>query len=113
MREPAADNPIDRANGEAIARKLDAILEAVSTPPRRWLSVRSAAAYSDLSEESLRRLIDAGKLTGYRPLRGKLLIDRYELDALIARSTAAARGSRGAAAATRPRGPRGRFREAG
>jgi excisionase family DNA binding protein len=50
----------------------------------RYLDYRGAARYSDLSETTLRRLIESGKLRAYRPTgERKVLIDRTELDELI------------------------------
>ncbi len=60
----------------------------------RWLTIESAARYSDLSPESLRRLIAAGKLTAHRPRKGRILIDRRQLDQYIESTTDARRRSR-------------------
>ena len=81
----------------AIARAdLERAIEAAFTRAgRRWLSVASAAEYSDLSTESVRRLIASGKLAAHRPVRGKILIDRLQLDSLIAASTGRLRRGRG------------------
>lgn len=79
----------------AINDKLDAILERLGSPPQRWLTVRSAAAYSDLSEDSIRRLIESGKLAAHRPVRGRVLVDRLELDNVILGSTGRSRNGRG------------------
>ena len=49
----------------------------------RWLSVRLAATYiGQVDESSVRRLISSGKLRAHRILRGRIAIDRLELDAL-------------------------------
>src|SRR5262245_18506248 len=53
----------------------------------RWLSVKGAALYSSLSEKSIRNLISAGKLPARRAVRGRLLIDRFALDALFTAET--------------------------
>ncbi len=79
---------------QAILNKLDALLER-SGPPRRFLSVAEAAAYSSLSDDSIRRLIERGDLTALRPMAGKILIDRDELDRLILGSTRQPTHSRG------------------
>ena len=73
-----------------IAAKLDELLTALSAPrqaEQRFFGIDQAAAYSGLSADSLRRLIARGELTGLRPIKGKVLIDRGELDALILGST--------------------------
>jgi len=67
----------------SILQRLDDLAKATAVPPQRFLSVRSAASYADLSDDSIRRLIERGDLVAYRPVRGKLLIDRQQLDNLI------------------------------
>ena len=81
---------------EAIHAKLDALLAAQSAPTPRFLSVDHAAVYADLSQNSIRRMIGRGDLTGLRPTKGKVLVDRLELDRLILGSTRQPRNSRGA-----------------
>jgi excisionase family DNA binding protein len=49
----------------------------------RWLSVEGAAEYASLSEKSIRNLCSDGTLTPSRLVRGKLLIDRQQLDAAL------------------------------
>lgn len=49
----------------------------------RWLSVEGAAEYCSICDKSVRNLIAAGKLTPSRAVRGKLLIDRQQLDAVL------------------------------
>ena len=63
--------------------------------PSPWLTVREAAEHSRLSQESIRRLLSGGQLTGYRPIRGRVLIARDELDNLIATATKSPRKGRG------------------
>ena len=72
---------------------LEALIERASS--RRFLTVRSAAMYTGLSEESVRRLVNTGKLKGYRPLRGRLLLDRRQIDAFILGSNRHPRNGRG------------------
>jgi excisionase family DNA binding protein len=62
---------------------------------QRYLTVRHAAAYCDLSEDSIRSLLAGGKLTALRPVPGRAVIDRRELDALLASSTKRPRHGRG------------------
>lgn len=59
-------------------------LAELNGPPQRWLTISSAARYADLSENSIRRMISAGKLDAHRVVRGRILIDRQQLDAHIA-----------------------------
>lgn len=44
---------------------------------------------------SIRREISAGRLTAYRPRRGRILIDRIELDRLVLGATVRPRVGRG------------------
>lgn len=85
---------------EALHAKLDRLLERTAQP-QRFLSIRSAAAYSDLSTDSIRRLLERGDLTAHRPVKGRVLLDRLELDRVILGST------------TRPVNGRGRRRQIG
>jgi excisionase family DNA binding protein len=57
-------------------------------PQRRWLSVAEAAEYSSLSGDAIRGLLSTGRLTPHRPVPGRVLIDRRQLDALIQSATA-------------------------
>jgi len=66
-----------------IADRLDALLQRIDQPPQRFLTVGQAATYSGLSAESIRRLLAAGKLSPLRPVAGRVLIDRQQLDSLI------------------------------
>jgi hypothetical protein len=70
--------------------------EEIPLGQRRFLSIVSSAAYVDLSPTSIRSLIAAGKLHPRRVVRGKILLDRIELEQLIASSTSTPRKSRGA-----------------
>jgi len=76
----------------AILAKLDTMSDRA---PQRFFSIASSAAYSDLSQDSIRRMIERGDLTPHRPVKGKILIDRQELDNLILGSSGPVRGSRG------------------
>jgi excisionase family DNA binding protein len=60
-----------------------------------WLTVDGSATYASLSTKSIRRLISSGKLTAHRPVRGRVLIDRDELDSVIRSSTQQLRRGRG------------------
>lgn len=66
---------------------------AVGTP--RWLGVSAAATYAGLGEKTIRQLLSCGKLTAHRPVRGRIVIDRHELDGLITNATNDIRGGRG------------------
>lgn len=77
-----------------VIERLDRLLERIESP-KRFLSVSSAARYCDLSEDSIRRIIERGDLTALRPVRGRVLIDRVELDAYMLSSTRQPRNGRG------------------
>lgn len=71
--------------------------EQLPLQAKKFLSIKSAAEYADLSQETIRKLLAMGKLTALRPVRGKILINRTELENLISSSTSTPRNSRGAA----------------
>ncbi len=88
---PAVADPL-----QVIAERLDLLVErSHAAPQARYMSVQSAAAYTDLSPDSIRRMLERGDLTALRPVRGKILIDRQELDAVILGSTTRPRMGRG------------------
>lgn len=72
---------------DAIADLTDAIRELASRVDSqswpRWLSVQLAANYTSLSPKSIRNLVVSGRLTPSRAVRGKVLIDRLQLDAVL------------------------------
>jgi excisionase family DNA binding protein len=70
-------------------------MTTTTTEIARWLTIRAASEYTMLSQPSIRRLISAGKLTARRPVRGRILLDRLELDSVIAGATARPRTGRG------------------
>ena len=78
-----------------IAAKLDALIARDVQSSVRWLDVEGAAAYCSLSTKSIRRLVSSGKLTPRRPVRGKILLDRQEIDAVVASATGSLRKGRG------------------
>jgi excisionase family DNA binding protein len=68
----------------------DVAEQGVPTDGRRFLSLTEASLYSSLSLSTLRRLVEGGKLSSYRPTGRRVLLDRQELDRLILASGAAA-----------------------
>ena len=70
-----------------LAQRLDAVLARVDSPAPRFLTVDGAADYCSLSAESIRRLLSNGKLQPHRPVKGRILIDRVELETLVLTST--------------------------
>ncbi len=65
----------------AAVRDLAARVDAQTWP--RWLSVAEASRYTSLSVRSIRNLISAGRVMPSRAVRGKVLIDRLQLDAAL------------------------------
>jgi hypothetical protein len=89
---------------EILAPEQSALVEQIAervaerlagTPAKRFLSVPEASAYSTLSEDAIRSLLAGGKLTACRPVRGRVVIDKRELDCLILSSTDRPRCGRG------------------
>ena len=87
----------DTAQLDRIEKQLASLFDHINQPAKRWLTVANAASYCDLSEESIRKMLDAGDLTAHRPgaVRGRILIDRKQLDAVISSSTSRPRVGRG------------------
>jgi len=76
----------------ALRADLGELIAKASAP---WLSVNRAARYSGLGVRTIRRLLSSGRLTAHRPCRGRVLVDRQQLDNLIASSTTTLRKGRG------------------
>src|SRR5262249_45403547 len=79
--------------------RLDQLLELVrQRPPSepRFLGVEEAARYASLSPESIRRMLATGQLTARRPRRGRVLVCRRELEAVVLASTGRVKAGRGA-----------------
>lgn len=72
---------------EAIHAKVDALLAAGSAPAPRFLSIEKAASYCNLSPNSIRRMIGRGDLTPLRPVKGKIVVDRVQLEQLVLGAT--------------------------
>ncbi len=71
--------------------------EVSATVERRFFTVDGGASYTSLSVESIRRMIACGKLTAYRPVKRRILIDRHQLDAVVLSSDSRPRTGRGLA----------------
>jgi excisionase family DNA binding protein len=79
---PPEPSPIDpEALAAVVASRLAERLAELSA--KRYFSVLEAATYTGLSSDSVRSLLASGKLTGLRPVPGRVLIDRKEIDALM------------------------------
>ena len=85
----------DAATLSAIHAKLDALVHAAEAGQQRFFTVASAARYADLSSKSIRRLVASGSLQALRPCRGRILVDRTQLDSLILGATGRPRKGRG------------------
>lgn len=84
------------ASGDVVAVPLIDLQQLIDLAAKqRWLSVKAAASYASLSEDSIRRMLEEGQLTPYRPRRGTVLIDRRQLDRVILAATGEPRGGRG------------------
>jgi len=53
------------------------------SPPRRWATLAHAAESIGVSERTLRRMIAAGRVTGYRAGPRLIRVDLNELDAVL------------------------------
>lgn len=80
---------------DELAAQVNRLLERDGHASRRFFNVDHAAAYADLSTESIRRLLSTGRLTALRPVPGRILVDRQQLDSLILSSTRRPRSGRG------------------
>lgn len=92
---PTPQNPESGDRLATIEEKLDALLGRLAAQDRRFFGVDEAAKYASLSPESIRRLLAGGRLTALRPVTGRVLIDRRELDSLILASNQRPRRRRG------------------
>jgi len=84
------DDRLDRIE-DALAK----LLERATAMPVRFFTVDGAAGYCNLSTKSIRRLIARGELTPYRPCKGRLLVDRAQLDAVVLSANKPVRCGRG------------------
>jgi excisionase family DNA binding protein len=83
---------------EALAERIaDRVAERLGGVTPRYLSVAEVSTYTGLSTDSVRALLASGRLTALRPVPGRVVIDRRELDSYV-------QASRG-----RPRRGRGRY----
>jgi hypothetical protein len=82
---------------QVLVDKVDLLLERSTAPTvvPRFLTVDGAVIHASLSAASIRRLLASGRLTALRPCRGRVLIDRVELDSLILSSNGSPRHGRG------------------
>jgi excisionase family DNA binding protein len=61
----------------------------------RFLTVQDTAVYTSLSPASVRRMLATGKLTALRPVKGRVVIDRQQLDSVVLSSDFRPRKGRG------------------
>jgi excisionase family DNA binding protein len=86
--------PDARTLADAIAERLVAKVGELQTA-QRFLTVGDAASYTGLSQDTIRALLAGRKLTPLHPVRGRIVIDRRELDTFILSSTRRPAGGRG------------------
>lgn len=81
-----------------LEQKLDALL-ASTAAPKRFFTVIEAGSYTGLSPESIRQALATGGLVACRPIAGRLLIDKSDLDSWVlgakGRVVTSGRGIRG------------------
>ena len=53
------------------------------TSPRRWASLTLGAEHIGVSDKTMRRMIAAGRITGYRVGPRLIRVDLNELDAML------------------------------
>lgn len=80
---------------DELRQMLQSVLDRFAVTSCRYLTVEAAAHYTSLSTVSIRRLLSAGKLTAYRPVKGRILVDRNQLDAYVVSTTSLLRKGRG------------------
>jgi len=88
----------------AVVERLEAIAAGQSGPAPRFLTVEGAHQYTGLSADSIRAMLERGDLTALPPVRGRVLIDREELDRAVLGSVTRPRGGRGQWRRSRHRG---------
>jgi excisionase family DNA binding protein len=95
-----ADRHVGGVDRELVLERLadvvaDRVVKKLAGGVARYTTVAGAANYSGLSQDSIRSLISRRRLTAYRPVPGRVLVDRRQLDALILSSTGTPRRGRG------------------
>jgi excisionase family DNA binding protein len=68
---------------------------ALPLSQRRFLTLADAAAYVSISKRTLYRLIANGTIKPRRPVPGRILLDRLELESVVGSLTATPRKGRG------------------
>jgi excisionase family DNA binding protein len=91
---PSEPAPLDLdALADIVAAKVAERLSGRPAP--RFLTVRQAAEYTALSQDSIRSMLARGRLTALRPVQGRVVIDLRELDAVVTSSSGRPRTGRG------------------
>lgn len=70
------------AIGDAVNRLLDRV-DAAPAQWGRFLTLSDAERYCGVSTKTLRRMIAAGKLVALHPVKGRVVVDRLNLDSAI------------------------------
>lgn len=87
-------SPDITAELRALRDTVGRLVETIDRPPVRWLTIADAAKYAGICPRSLRGLIAMGKLRQHKPVPGRCVVDRLELDRYIASTTPAAQAIR-------------------
>jgi excisionase family DNA binding protein len=80
---------------ESLSAQVAELAARLDAPAPRFLTVDSAARHCDVSADTIRRLLSSGKLTALRPVKGRIVIDRNELDDVVLSSNSRPRRGRG------------------
>jgi excisionase family DNA binding protein len=62
---------------------------------RRFFTIPEAAEHARVSEDSVRRMLASGRLRALRPVAGRIVVDRRELESAVLGSTSKPRHGRG------------------
>jgi hypothetical protein len=79
---------------DVVTRKLEEAIERLGAVPR-FIGMDAAAHRTGVSVASIRRLIQTGRLKGYRPAAGRIVVDVRELDTVVLTSSKRPRAGRG------------------
>lgn len=63
--------------------RLDALTARLDAGPTRYLSIAAASVYAGVSDDTIRRALSRGDLTALRPARGRVVVDKLEIDAWL------------------------------
>jgi len=70
-----------------LASLVEGLVQASRLPPPRFVSIANAALRVGVSVDAIRDLLARGTLRGFRPVKGRVVIELAELDRLVLSST--------------------------